>query len=158
MKKIFIMLITIILVLLLIIYINSNINNKNNNMEIDENKKIEGDSVDKITITIDENDYILNLENNETVEEFLKLIPTTYVMNDLNDNEKYIYLDTQLPTNMYDPKKINKGDVMLYGNNCLVIFYKSFITSYSYTKIGYIDNLPDLNNGDITVSLNINKK
>ena len=42
---------------------------------------------------------------------------------------------------------------MLYGNNCLVIFYKTFETSYSYTKIGHIDNLEDLGNEDITVIL-----
>ena len=29
---------------------------------------------------------------------------------------------------------------MLFGNSCLVIFYKSFTTSYSYTKIGHIEN------------------
>ena len=42
---------------------------------------------------------------------------------------------------------------MLYGNNCLVIFYKSFDTSYSYTKIGHIDNLEDLGTGNIIVKL-----
>ena len=40
---------------------------------------------------------------------------------------------------------------MLYGDNCLVILYKSFNTNYSYTKIGHIDNLPDLGSNDITV-------
>ncbi len=40
---------------------------------------------------------------------------------------------------------------MLYGNNCLVIFYKSFKTSDSYTKIGHIENLSDLGNRNITV-------
>ena len=40
---------------------------------------------------------------------------------------------------------------MLFSDNCLVIFYKSFDTSYSYTKIGHIDNLPNLGNGSITV-------
>ncbi len=33
---------------------------------------------------------------------------------------------------------------MLYGNNCLVLFYKSFSTEYSYTKIGYIENPSNL--------------
>ena len=42
---------------------------------------------------------------------------------------------------------------MLYGNNCLVIFYKSFDTLYSYTKIGHIDYLENLENGSITVKL-----
>ena len=33
---------------------------------------------------------------------------------------------------------------MLYGNNCLVIFYESFSTTYSYTKIGHIENIDNL--------------
>jgi hypothetical protein len=33
---------------------------------------------------------------------------------------------------------------MLFGDNCLVIFYVSFDTGYSYLKIGHIDNLPEL--------------
>ena len=77
-------------------------------------------------------------------------------MNELNGNEKYVYLDNKLPTSPYNPKRINAGDVMLYGNNCLVIFYKSFDTSYSYTKIGHIDNLPDLGSGTISVKINKN--
>jgi len=42
---------------------------------------------------------------------------------------------------------------MLFGDNCLVIFYKSFDTSYSYLKIGHINNLPDLGSGNTTVRL-----
>lgn len=72
-------------------------------------------------------------------------------MNELNGNEKFAYLDTNLPTNSYSPKHINAGDVMLFGNNCLVIFYKSFDTTYNYTKIGHIDNLPDLGKNNVKV-------
>lgn len=38
------------------------------------------------------------------------------------------------------PSKINAGDIMLYGNDCMVFFYESFQTSYSYTPIGKITN------------------
>ena len=79
------------------------------------------------------------------------MLPKEFKMQELNGNEKYIYLDEILPTNPVNPKQINKGDVMLYGNNCLVIFYKTFTTNYSYTLIGHIDNLPDLNKDNLTV-------
>jgi hypothetical protein len=82
------------------------------------------------------------------------MLPLELLMNDLNDNEKYAYLDEPLPTNTYSPKHIEAGDIMLFGDDCLVIFYESFDTSYSYSKIGHIDNLPELGdeNIDITIS------
>ena len=111
--------------------------------------------MDKITVTINNKDYYLHLENNKTTEEFIKLLPSTFNMSELNGNEKYIYLDTTLPTNAQVPTEIIKGDVMLYGNNCLVVLYKSFKTDYSYTKIGHIDNLPDLDNSNINISFKV---
>lgn len=106
--------------------------------------------VSDIKVTINDKTYILKLENNKTVEDFINLLPKKFTMNELNGNEKYIYMDNSLTTNSYNPKHIEKGDIMLFGDNCLVIFYKSFDTSYSYTKIGHIDNLEDLGNGSIT--------
>ena len=106
--------------------------------------------VSDIKVTINDKTYTLKLENNKTVEDFINLLPKKFTMNELNGNEKYIYMDNSLTTNSYNPKHIEKGDIMLFGDNCLVIFYKSFDTSYSYTKIGHIDNLEDLGNGSIT--------
>ena len=104
-----------------------------------------------IKVTINDKDYTLKLENNNTVEEFINLLPQDFTMNELNGNEKYVYIDNYLSTNEYSPKHIEKGDVMLFGKNCLVIFYKSFNTSYSYTKIGHIDNLDNIGSESITV-------
>ena len=106
---------------------------------------------DMVKIKIDGYEYIINLENNDTVDSLINMLPLELNMEDLNSNEKYAYLDRDLPTNSYDPKTINKGDVMLYGSNCMVIFYKTFNTVYSYTKIGHIDNLPDFNDDDISI-------
>ena len=94
-------------------------------------------------------EYNLSLEENETTKEFVKMLPQKYTMNELNGNEKYAYLDKTLPTDSHNPNKINKGDIMLFGDNCLVIFYKSFNTNYSYTKIGHIESLPDLDSSSI---------
>ena len=104
-----------------------------------------------IKVIIDNETYNAKLEENETAQTFANMLPQEYNMSELNGNEKYIYLDNTFSTNSYNPKHIEKGDIMLYGNNCLVVFYKSFDTSYSYTKIGHIENLPDLGNEDVTI-------
>ena len=111
----------------------------------------ESDIVNKINVTINGKEYIIQLEDNETVKNFVNILPKEFNMSELNGNEKYAYMDSSLPTNSSNPKHINAGDVMLYGDNCLVIFYKSFDTNYSYTKIGHIDNLDDLGSGSIIV-------
>lgn len=107
--------------------------------------------MDKIYATINNKKYEIKLENNSTVSALIKELPLEVSMNDLNNNEKYVNLDSSLPTNTYSPKHIEAGDVMLFGNNCLVIFYESFDTSYSYTKIGHIDNLPKFGNDSISM-------
>jgi hypothetical protein len=106
-----------------------------------------------IKIFINDKEYEISLEDNETVKSLVKLLPLEITMNELNRNEKYVYLNTSLPTNSQKPKHINSGDVMLYGNDCLVVFYKSFDTSYSYTRIGHINNLPDLGSDSINVRI-----
>ena len=105
--------------------------------------------MDKVYININNKKLGIDLENNSTTSALIKLLPLELSMNDLNGNEKYVYLNESLPTNTYSPKHIEAGDIMLFGDNCLVIFYKSFDTSYSYTKIGHIDNLPSLGDGDM---------
>jgi hypothetical protein len=107
----------------------------------------------KIYANLNNEKLEINLEENSTASALVKLLPLDITMNDLNKNEKYAYLDESLPTNTYSPKHIEAGDVMLFGDNCLVIFYESFDTSYSYSKIGHIDNLPDLGDDSITVIL-----
>ena len=149
MKKRIIVSLLVIVSLLMIVGCNS----KNNKSSEKDNNIIENDSSEVISsmkVTINGKQYVVQLEDNETVKSFINILPQELNMSELNGNEKYIYLDITLPTNSSNPKHINSGDVMLYGNNCLVIFYKSFDTSYSYTKIGHIDNLGSLENGSVT--------
>ena len=118
-----------------------------------EVEESENEMISEIKVILNGNSYILKLDDNETVKSFINMLPLEFDMNELNGNEKYVYLDSSLPTNSYNPKHIETGDVMLFGSDCLVIFYKSFDTSYNYTKIGHIDNLPNLGSGNIKIRL-----
>ena len=73
-------------------------------------------------------------------------MPMTVTMSELNKNEKYYNMPNSLPTNTQHVGKINAGDLMLYGSDCLVLFYMSFNTSYSYTRLGYIEETSGLAN------------
>ena len=104
-----------------------------------------------IKVNIDNKSYTAKLEQNDTAKEFLNMLPQEFNMSELNGNEKYVYLNTNLFTNPYNPKHIEAGDIMLFGNDCLVVFYKSFDTPYSYTKIGHIVGLNTLDNKNISI-------
>jgi len=120
--------------------------------EKSNNKTVEKVS-DSVKVFINDKEYKLNLYDNETSSSLVKLFPLDVTMKTLNENEVYVYLDEKLPTNSSNPKTIHSGDVMLYGDNCLVIFYKTFNTSYSYTKIGHIDDLPIINEDTVRVRI-----
>ena len=115
-----------------------------------------GDNMQNIIITIKNKKYEAILYDNSTTKELIKKIPITITMSDLNGNEKYYNFSKSFSTSSENVANINKGDIMLFGDNCLVIFYKSFSTRYRYTKLGYIKNLEDLENslgkGDIEIT------
>lgn len=118
---------------------------------VNENNESGEEMYNTLKISINGKNYIANLEQNETVKKFVNMLPKEFNMSELNGNEKYTYLDTKLPTDSYSPKRIEAGDIMLFGDNCLVVFYKSFDTPYNYTKIGHIENFDDLGNENIKV-------
>ena len=130
---------------------------KEPNLLPEANQSIDNEemTMDKVYININNKKLGIDLENNSTTSALIKLLPLELSMNDLNGNEKYVYLNESLPTNTYSPKHIEAGDVMLFGDNCLVIFYESFDTSYSYSKIGHINNLPSLDDGNISISIDV---
>lgn len=107
--------------------------------------------VSSMKVIINGEEYTLNLESNLTAQKLVELAPLEITMDELNGNEKYKYLNTPFPVKKIKPGRIEKGDVMLYENSCIVIFYESFNTSFEYTRIGHIDNLPDLGKGSIKV-------
>ena len=118
-----------------------------------------GDNMQNIIITIENKKYEAILYDNSTTKELIKKFPITITMSDLNGNEKYYNFSKRFPTSSENVGNVKKGDIMLFGDNCLVIFYKSFSTHYKYTKLGYIKNTEDLENyfgkGDINITFEI---
>lgn len=100
--------------------------------------------VDGMQIVVGNKQFTVTLESNDTVTALTEMLPLTLDMSELNGNEKYYYLDTSLPSAPQKVGHINEGDIMLYGDSCLVVFYDSFDTSYTYTKIGHIDDTSGL--------------
>src|SRR5215204_5001598 len=113
----------------------------------------------KLKITVGTKTFTATLYNNATVTAFKTRLPMTINMIELNGNEKYFDLPDNLPANASNPGTIQIGDLMLYGSNTFVLFYKSFSTSYNYTRLARIDNpsglAAALGSGNVTVKFEV---
>lgn len=97
-----------------------------------------------IMMRIDDRAFEISIDSGKAGQEFAKATPFELEMDDLNGNEKYYEGDDKLPKNEYAPGHIEAGDVMLYGDDCVVIFYKSFDTTEKYTRLGKIQDATGL--------------
>ena len=90
----------------------------NKSIEIKEtyNDK-EENAVNTIKVIVGDKTFNATLYDNETTKEFIDMLPITINMEELNNNEKYYYLENSIKTNSYCPKNIEAGDIMLYGSN-----------------------------------------
>ena len=91
-----------------------------------------------LVISVGGRDFTALLEDNAAARALAERLPLTVTMDELNGNEKYHNLPECLPTSPERPEAIQAGDLMLYGSDCLVLCYKSFASSYSYTRLGRI--------------------
>ena len=116
----------------------------------------ENTNMSTCTIRIANKTFEAQLETNPTAQSFVKLLPFDLTMEELNGNEKYHFFDQEFPSNPSPVGHVEAGDLMLYGNDCVVLFYKSFDTPYSYTRIGRIADVEGLeqavDSGNVTVS------
>jgi hypothetical protein len=94
----------------------------------------------RMWMTVGERRFAITLTDNAAARAFAELLPLTLDMPDLNGNEKHVSLPKALPTNASRPGTIRNGDLMLYGSDTLVVFYLTFDSSYSYTRLGRVDD------------------
>lgn len=94
----------------------------------------------RMWMTVGERRFAITLADNAAARAFAALLPLTLDMADLNGNEKHVSLPKALPANASRPGTIRNGDLMLYGTDTLVVFYLTFDSSYSYTRLGRVDD------------------
>lgn len=98
----------------------------------------------RMWMTINERRFAITLADNNTARAFAAQLPLTLHMEELNGNEKHAKLPISLPAHASRPGTIRNGDLMLYGTDTLVVFYSTFNSTYSYTRIGRVENTAGL--------------
>ena len=108
-----------------------------------------------VKLTINEKVFTAILDNSSS--SFEKLLPLTVKMMDLNSNEKNC-LNKNLQKKDVIFETVEKGDILLFQSNCLVLFYKTFSSGYKYTRIGKITNVDGLEEkvGNSTIKVKFN--
>ena len=110
-----------------------------------------------VEVVVGKRTFQAELANTEAAKKLADSLPMTISANELNGNEKYAYMTQNFPTDDNISGQIKAGDMMLFGDNCLVFFYKDFKTSYSYTRIGKIKEgdafAKVVGNGNVTITI-----
>ena len=91
-----------------------------------------------ITVSANGSSWDATLADTDAARAFADRLPLTLTMDELNGNEKYHYLAHALPGEAQAVGGIHAGDLMLYGDDCVVLFYESFRTPYAYTRLGRV--------------------
>jgi hypothetical protein len=94
----------------------------------------------RMWMTVGERRFAITLSDNDAARAFAARLPLTLDMSELNGNEKHAELPKALPADAHRPGTIRNGDLMLYGTDTLVVFYSTFQSPYSYTRLGRVDD------------------
>ncbi|MDO5708898.1 MAG: cyclophilin-like fold protein [Coriobacteriales bacterium] len=99
----------------------------------------------RIRVAVNGTPFTATLEDGPAAEDLLSALPLTLHMEELHGNEKYNYTDVQFSGDEYVPDVIQTGDLMVYSDTCLVLFYETFDNpGHAYQYVGRIDDVSKL--------------
>ena len=97
-----------------------------------------------VQLGIDKRTFTADLDDTAAAQELRRLLPLTLTMQDHLRNEKHAELPRRLSSDDQRPGRIEAGDVMLWQGQTIVVFYESFNSNSSYTRLGKIHNVQNL--------------
>ena len=116
--------------------------------------------IPQMKIQIGEYIFYASLENNTSVDALIQMMKETPIvinMRDYSGFEKVGSLGTMLPDSN-SQITAQAGDIVLYNKDQIVVFYGS--NSWSYTKLGHVNDLTDwekaLGSGEVEITFSIN--
>lgn len=114
----------------------------------------------RMWMTVGERRFAITLADTEAARAFAAMLPLTLDMEELNGNEKKKELPNALPTDASRIGTIRNGDLLLWGARTVVVFYLTFDSPYSYTRLGHVEDpaglAQALGRGDVRVEFSRN--
>ncbi|MDO4650068.1 MAG: cyclophilin-like fold protein [Eubacteriales bacterium] len=124
-----------------------------------EEKQKDGESVMKLSITVNGTTFVASFEENTAVDALKEKLSEGELeisLSDYSGFEKVGALGFSLPVDN-NQMTTEAGDIVLYNGNQIVIFYGS--NSWSYTKLAVVEDLTSwkeaLGNSDVEVVLSL---
>ena len=95
----------------------------------------------QISVTINGTSFTATIEDTQAGKALLTRLPLVLQMEELHGNEKYCYTGEDFGGEQQVPDTIEAGDLMVFGSDCLVLFYETFANGgWSYARVGRIDD------------------
>lgn len=99
----------------------------------------------RIQVLVNNQAFTATLNGEAAAQELMRRLPLTLTMDELHGNEKYCYTGQAFNGATSVPDTIEAGDLMVFGSDCLVLFYETFSNDgWSYQRVGKIDNVEGL--------------
>ena len=105
-----------------------------------------------IVVGIDGKRYTAVTEVSYASENFIKNTPVSIEMTDEDGNHKYGCTYFKFTGEAARTNTIKKGDILIYGDSCIVIATKDFNSSGKYKKVAHINDMNGFPVGNFRVS------